>query len=143
MVQRHTTDEDRRCSQKFWTLYIFYWIKVFLKLLFAVSFSELFITIQYAVFCKSISTFYISLYIYIYICTCSDPHLEGHIHRQNAITRQQLFDQLKPCSHHMQFTIGKNNRTQQPTYMPVDNMYRSYGTSPPYSLPIPTTAPLH
>ena len=28
---RGATDEDRRCGRKFWTLYIFYWIKVFLK----------------------------------------------------------------------------------------------------------------
>ena len=52
--------------KKFWTLYIFYWIKVFLKLPFAVSFSILFITIQYVVFCKSFTTFYVSLNIYIY-----------------------------------------------------------------------------
>ena len=38
-----------------------------LKLHFAVSFIDLFIAIQYAVFCKSLSTFYVSLYIYIYI----------------------------------------------------------------------------
>ena len=36
---------------------------MFLKLLYAV----LFITIQYAGFRKSLSTFYVSLYIYIYI----------------------------------------------------------------------------
>ena len=43
-----------------WTLYICYWINEFFKLPFAVSFSDLFITIQYAV-CR--------LYIYIYsIC---------------------------------------------------------------------------
>ena len=39
---------------------------MFLKLLFAVLFSDLFITIQYAVFLRSISTFYVSLYIYIF-----------------------------------------------------------------------------
>ena len=37
-----------------------------LKLPFGVSFSVLFITIQYAVFRKSFRTFYVSLYIYIY-----------------------------------------------------------------------------
>ena len=46
---------------------------MFLKLPFAVSFSVLFITIQYAVFRKSFRTFYVSLYIYIFqrmfICT--------------------------------------------------------------------------
>ena len=36
-----------------------------LKLRFAVSFIDIFITIQYAVFRKSISMFYVSLYIYI------------------------------------------------------------------------------
>ena len=41
---------------------------MFLKLLFVTSFSDLFITIQYAVFRKSISTFCVSLYIYIYGC---------------------------------------------------------------------------
>ena len=40
---RRTTDEDCRCGRKFLTLYIFYWIKVFLKLPFAVSFSVLYI----------------------------------------------------------------------------------------------------
>ena len=40
---------------------------MFLKLSFAVSLSVLFFTIQYAVFRKSIRTFYLSLYIYIYI----------------------------------------------------------------------------
>ena len=52
--------------KKFCALYIFYWIKVFLKLPFAVSFSVLFFTIQYAVFRKSFRTFYVSLSIYIY-----------------------------------------------------------------------------
>ena len=47
---RRTSDEDRRCGLKFWTLYIFYWIKVFLKLLFAASFSVLYI--YYIVICK-------------------------------------------------------------------------------------------
>ena len=40
---------------------------MFLKLPFAVSFSALFITIQYAVFCKSVRTFYVSLCIYMCI----------------------------------------------------------------------------
>ena len=40
---------------------------MFLKLSFAVSFSVLFITIQYAVFPKPFRTSYVSLYIYIYI----------------------------------------------------------------------------
>ena len=62
-----STDEYRRCGGKFGSLYIFYWIKVFLKSPFAVSLSVLFITIQYAVFRKSIRTFYVQLYIYIYI----------------------------------------------------------------------------
>ena len=39
---------------------------MFFKLPFAASFSDLFITIQYTVFRKSIRTFYISLNIYIY-----------------------------------------------------------------------------
>ena len=38
---------------------------MFLKLPFAVLFSVLFITIQYALFRKSLRTFYVSLYIYI------------------------------------------------------------------------------
>ena len=38
---------------------------MFLKLPFAVSFSVLFITIQYAVFRISFRTFHVSLYIYI------------------------------------------------------------------------------
>ena len=38
---------------------------MFLKLPFADSFSVLFLIIQYAVFRKSIRTFYISLYIHI------------------------------------------------------------------------------
>ena len=38
---------------------------MFLKLPFAVSFSVLFITIQYTVFRKSFRTSYVSLYIYI------------------------------------------------------------------------------
>ena len=59
-----------RCGRKLWTLYIFYWIKVFLKFPFAVSFSVLFITIQYAVFRKSFRTFYVSFYIYIYMQQC-------------------------------------------------------------------------
>ena len=37
-----------------------------LNLRFAVSFIDLIITIQYAVFCKSLSTSYVSLYIYIH-----------------------------------------------------------------------------
>ena len=41
---------------------------MFLKLPFAVSFSVLFITIQYAVIRKSLRTFYVSLCIYRYIC---------------------------------------------------------------------------
>ena len=45
----------------------FYWIKVFLKLPFTVSFSVLFITIRYAAFRRSLRTFYTSLCIYIYI----------------------------------------------------------------------------
>ena len=36
---RRSTVEDCRCGRKFWTLYIFYWIKLFLKLPFAISFS--------------------------------------------------------------------------------------------------------
>ena len=39
-----------------WTLYIFYWINMFLKLLLVASLSDLFITMQYAVF---------RIYIYI------------------------------------------------------------------------------
>ena len=50
VVRRRTTDEYRRCVRKFWTLYIFYWIKVILKLPFAVSFSDLFISIKKAAF---------------------------------------------------------------------------------------------
>ena len=44
---------------------------MFFKLPFAVSFSVLFITIQYAVFRKSSRTFYVSLYIYIANEKCS------------------------------------------------------------------------
>ena len=63
MVRRQcrTTDEDCRCGRKFWTLYICYWIKVFLILLVAGSFSDLFIYIY--IFRKSFRTFYVSLYI--------------------------------------------------------------------------------
>ena len=50
-----------------------------LKLLLAVSFSDLFITIQYAVFRKSISTSYVSLYIYIYIYICTE--MSQHAYR--------------------------------------------------------------
>ena len=39
-----------------------------LNLHFAVTFVDLFITIQYAIVCKSLSTFHESLYIYIYMC---------------------------------------------------------------------------
>ena len=67
MARRRATDEDRRCGLKFWILHIFYWIKVILKLPFAVSFSVLFIKIQYAVFRISLITFNVSLYTYIYI----------------------------------------------------------------------------
>ena len=77
-----STDEDCRCGRKFWTLYIFYWIKVFLKLPFAVSFSVLFFTIQYAVFRKSFKTFYVSLWIsdlYIYVHTCTYAHMCTHV----------------------------------------------------------------
>ena len=42
---------------------------MFLKLPFAVSFSVLFITIQYAVFRKSLRTFYIYIYMYIIAMT--------------------------------------------------------------------------
>ena len=65
--RRRATDEDCRCGGKFWTMYVFYWIYVFLKLPFAVSFSVLLITIQYAAFRIPPRTFYVSLYIYIYI----------------------------------------------------------------------------
>ena len=40
---------------------------MFSKLPFAVSFSVSFITIQYAVFRRSLRMFYVPLYIYIYI----------------------------------------------------------------------------
>ena len=50
---RRTTEEDCRCGLKFWTLCIFYWIKVCMKLPYAASFSVLCI--------------YIHIYIYIYI----------------------------------------------------------------------------
>ena len=40
---------------------------MFFKLPFVVSFSFLFITIQYAVFHITLRTLYVSLYIYIYI----------------------------------------------------------------------------
>ena len=51
-------DEDCRCGRKFWTLYIFYWIKVFLKLPFAISFSV--------------------FIFYIYICSiCTDVFSDG------------------------------------------------------------------
>ena len=40
---RRVTDEDCRCGRKFWTLYIFHWITVFLKMPFAVSLSVLYI----------------------------------------------------------------------------------------------------
>ena len=77
---RPTTDEDHRCGRIFWTLYIFYWIKVFFKLLFAVSLSDLFIAIQYAVFRKSVSTStYHYIYIDIYITYCILRLLSEHI----------------------------------------------------------------
>ena len=50
---------------------------MFLKLPFAVSFSVLFITIQYAVFCKSFRTFYVSICIYIYIIIRDNVTYEG------------------------------------------------------------------
>ena len=52
------------------TFYVFYWIKMFLKFPFADSFSVLFITIQYAVFRKSLRTFCVSLLYYIYCKIC-------------------------------------------------------------------------
>ena len=56
IILRRSTDEDCRCGRKFWTLYIFYWIKVFLKFLFAISFS--------------VFIFYICIYIYMYVYIC-------------------------------------------------------------------------
>ena len=63
---------------------------MFLKFLFAVSFSYIFITIQYTVFRKSFSTSYVSLYIYIHITirkTCQRiyeiPRI-GHISNCNT-----------------------------------------------------------
>ena len=47
-------------------MYILCWTNVYLNLEFAVSYADLFITIKYAVFRKSSTTFYVSLYIYIY-----------------------------------------------------------------------------
>ena len=38
---RRTTDYDRRCGRKFWTLCIFYWVKVFLICFSFFSFSDL------------------------------------------------------------------------------------------------------
>ena len=46
--------------------YIFPWNKVSSNLCFAVSLIYLFITIQYVVFCKSSTTFYVTLYTYIW-----------------------------------------------------------------------------
>ena len=45
---------------------------MFSKLLFVASFSELFIAIQYAVLCRSLRTFFVSLYIYI--CDVEEFH---------------------------------------------------------------------
>ena len=42
---RRTTHEDLRCGRKFKKLCIFYWIKVFFKLPFAVSVSDIYIYI--------------------------------------------------------------------------------------------------
>ena len=53
---------------------------MFLKLPFAVSFSVLFITIQYEVFCKSIRTFYVSLCIYIYTYRYTYTYTYTYIH---------------------------------------------------------------
>ena len=53
---------------------------MFFKLPFGVSFSVLFITMQYAVFRKSLRTFYVTLYIYIGIlnhihCVCKFSYI--------------------------------------------------------------------
>ena len=74
------TDEDCRCGRTFWTLYIFHWIKVFLKLPFAISFSVLNIYIYmhiiyiyihiiyiYILYISKIKIFMNSIYIFIYI----------------------------------------------------------------------------
>ena len=50
---------------------------MFLKLPFAVSFSVLFITIQYAVFRKSLSVINISMHLIGYIHTCVD--MKGYV----------------------------------------------------------------
>ena len=67
LLRRGMEYEKERVYTIIYTMYIFYRIKAFLKLLFAVSFSDLFITIQYAVFRKSLRTFYARISIYIYI----------------------------------------------------------------------------
>ena len=54
-----TTDEDRRYGRKFWTLCIFYWIMVFFKLLFAVSFSTYMCIYMHAYICIYIENMYI------------------------------------------------------------------------------------
>ena len=59
---------------------------MFLKLPFAVSFRVLFITIQYAVFRKSFRTFYISLYIYIYMQYRQTTHDERVLPRDLKVT---------------------------------------------------------
>ena len=57
---------------------------MFLKLLFVVSFSDLLITIQYAVFRKSLTTFHLSLYLYIYNNTIYIRYVHIYIYRNNS-----------------------------------------------------------
>ena len=69
VMTRRSTDEDCRCGRKFWTLYIFYWIKVFFKLPFAVSFSVLFL-LGIPTACYDDNLHQLCIYIYIYVCVC-------------------------------------------------------------------------
>ena len=65
---------------------------MFLKVPFAFSFSDIFIAIHYAVFRKSLRTFYVSLHIYIYM----KPHenTDHDLNMLDAINRTT-------CHHHM------------------------------------------
>ena len=65
VTQRRATDEDCRRGQKYWTLYIFYWIKVFLKLLSVFHLVLYLLQFNTRYFVNHLERFNVSLYIYI------------------------------------------------------------------------------
>ena len=73
-----------------------------LKLLFAVSFSDLFITIPYALFRKSVSAYYVSLCI----CTYATAVLHHHMSLTCCRKSHQTSSTLAPISHTMHLLNG-------------------------------------